>query len=154
MHDRNMVVVLRSQGASLRSIARQLQRNPSNYLPRIAAQRVNYKPGVTNYRKRRMPAPNNIGDPDTAEQDGQASHLVPMLADEGKYLAAGSSFYQVLHAAGQQQHRGRTAAPTRKRPPIHEATGPNQRRACSEPASIARNIRARALLPWTRGRPR
>ena len=54
------------------------------------------------------------------------SQIVPRLADEGLYLASESSFYRVLHAAGQQQHRGRAEAPTRKAPTSHEATGPNQ----------------------------
>jgi transposase InsO family protein len=54
------------------------------------------------------------------------SQIVPRLADEGVYLASESSFYRVLHAAGQQQHRGRAEAPTRKAPTSHEATGPNQ----------------------------
>ena len=54
------------------------------------------------------------------------SQIVPRLADEGVYLASESSFYRVLHAAGQQQHRGRADAPSRKAPTSHEATGPNQ----------------------------
>ena len=54
------------------------------------------------------------------------SQIVPRLADEGVYLASESSFYRVLHAAGQQQHRGRAEAPSRKVPTSHEATGPNQ----------------------------
>lgn len=54
------------------------------------------------------------------------SQIVPRLADEGVYLASESSFYRVLHAAGQQQHRGRAEAPTRRAPVTHEATGPNQ----------------------------
>lgn len=53
------------------------------------------------------------------------SQIVPRLADEGVYLASESSFYRVLHAAGQQQHRGRAEAATRKAPTRHEATGPN-----------------------------
>ena len=54
------------------------------------------------------------------------SQIVPRLADEGRYLASESSFYRVLHAAGQQHHRGHAAAPSRKAPTSHEATGPNQ----------------------------
>jgi hypothetical protein len=44
------------------------------------------------------------------------SQIVPRLADEGVYLASESSFYRVLHAVGQQQHRGRAEAPSRKVP--------------------------------------
>jgi putative transposase len=54
------------------------------------------------------------------------SQIVPRLADEGVYLASESSFYRLLHAADQQQHRGRAEAPIRKAPTSHEATGPNQ----------------------------
>lgn len=54
------------------------------------------------------------------------SQIVPRLADEGIYLASESSFYRVLHAAGQQQHRGRADAPRRREPTSHEVTGPNQ----------------------------
>ena len=53
------------------------------------------------------------------------SQIVPRLADEGVYLASESSFYRVLHAASQQQHRGRADAPRRKPLTSHEATGPN-----------------------------
>ena len=53
------------------------------------------------------------------------SQIVPQLADEGRYLGSESSFYRVLHEAGQQHHRGRAAAPVRREPATHEATGPN-----------------------------
>ena len=54
------------------------------------------------------------------------SQIVPQLADEGCYLGSESSFYRVLHEAGQQHHRGRADAPRRREPATHEATGPNQ----------------------------
>lgn len=54
------------------------------------------------------------------------SQIVPRLADEGCYLGSESSFYRVLHEAGQQHHRGRAEAPVRREPATHEATGPNQ----------------------------
>ena len=54
------------------------------------------------------------------------SQIVPRLADEGRYLASESSFYRVLHAAGEQHHRGRAETPVRREPATHEATGPNQ----------------------------
>lgn len=55
------------------------------------------------------------------------SQIVPKLADQGLYLASESTFYRVLKAAGQLQHRGRT----QKRSPCsgprtHVAQGPNQ----------------------------
>jgi len=55
------------------------------------------------------------------------ARIVPMLADEGTYIASESSFHRVLKADGQAQHRGRAKAPQRKRPPsTHVATAPRQ----------------------------
>lgn len=55
------------------------------------------------------------------------ARIVPMLADEGIYLASESSFSRVLRAHGQVRHRGRSKTPQRKRPPsTHVATGPRQ----------------------------
>ncbi|MDB5971446.1 MAG: putative transposase [Hydrocarboniphaga sp.] len=55
------------------------------------------------------------------------ARIVPMLADEGVYLASESSFARVLRANGQSRHRGRAKAPKAGRPPTtHIATGPRQ----------------------------
>jgi len=55
------------------------------------------------------------------------ARIVPMLADEGVYLASESSFARVLRAHGQSQHRGRAKAPHAVRPPTtHIATAPRQ----------------------------
>jgi transposase InsO family protein len=55
------------------------------------------------------------------------ARIVPMLADEGVYIASESSFSRVLRAHGQTRHRGRAQAPRRVRPPTtHVATGPRQ----------------------------
>jgi len=55
------------------------------------------------------------------------SRIVPMLADEGTYIASESSFSRVLRAHGQTRHRGAAKAPQRTRPPsTHVATGPRQ----------------------------
>ena len=55
------------------------------------------------------------------------ARIVPMLADEGIYLASESSFSRVLKAHGQTAHRGRAKAPKQRRPPTtHIATGPRQ----------------------------
>lgn len=43
--------------------------------------------------------------------------IVPMLADEGVYLASESSFARVLRKQGQTAHRGRAKAPKAVRPP-------------------------------------
>jgi putative transposase len=55
------------------------------------------------------------------------ARIVPMLADEGVYLASESSFARVLRAHGQSRHRGRAKAPHAGRPPTtHIATAPRQ----------------------------
>jgi transposase InsO family protein len=55
------------------------------------------------------------------------ARIVPMLADEGTYIASESSFSRVLRAQGQARHRGRSKTPQRKRPPsTHVATAPRQ----------------------------
>ena len=55
------------------------------------------------------------------------ARIVPMLADEGVYLASESSFSRVLAEAGQNAHRGRAKAPRAGRPPTtHIATHPGQ----------------------------
>ncbi len=45
------------------------------------------------------------------------ARIVPMLADEGVYLASESSFARVLRAHGQSKHRGRAKVPRPVRPP-------------------------------------
>jgi putative transposase len=60
-------------------------------------------------------------------RDKSPKQIVPELADKGKYIASESTFYRVLHAHGQQQHREKSTAPTKRaKPKAHEATGPNQ----------------------------
>jgi putative transposase len=55
------------------------------------------------------------------------ARIVPMLADEGTYIASESSFSRVLRAQGQVRHRGRSKTPQRRRPPsTHMATAPRQ----------------------------
>jgi transposase InsO family protein len=59
--------------------------------------------------------------------DVPPARIVPMLADEGVYVASESSFHRVLRAEGQTTHRGRAKAPQAARPPsTHVATGPNE----------------------------
>jgi putative transposase len=59
--------------------------------------------------------------------DMPPARIVPMLADEGVYVASESSFQRVLRAAGQTSHRGRARAPQRSRPPTtHVATAPRE----------------------------
>lgn len=55
------------------------------------------------------------------------SQIVPRVADQGRYLASEATFYRVLRAAGQQQHRGRSQRPRRHAAPTtHAAKAPNQ----------------------------
>lgn len=54
------------------------------------------------------------------------SQIVPILADEGRYLGSERTFYRVLNEEGQQHHRGRAAKPVRRKPTSYCATGPNQ----------------------------
>ena len=57
--------------------------------------------------------------------DVPPARIVPMLADEGVYLASESTFSRVLRAEGQTAHRGRAKAPRTVRPPTtHIATAP------------------------------
>lgn len=59
--------------------------------------------------------------------DVPPARIVPILADEGVYLASESSFHRVLRAAGQSGHRGRAKAPKPIRPPTTQvAAAPNQ----------------------------
>ncbi|GMU49915.1 MAG: hypothetical protein AMXMBFR31_21410 [Candidatus Desulfobacillus denitrificans] len=55
------------------------------------------------------------------------ARIVPMLADEGIYLASESTFSRVLKAQGQTARRGRARAPKAARPPTtHVASAPRQ----------------------------
>ena len=55
------------------------------------------------------------------------ARIVPMLADEGVYLASESTFSRVLRAHGQATHRGRAKAPKASRTPTtHIASAPRQ----------------------------
>jgi transposase InsO family protein len=59
--------------------------------------------------------------------DMPPARIVPMLADEGVYVASESSFQRVLRAHGQTRHRGRAKAPRKSRAPTtHVATAPRQ----------------------------
>ncbi len=55
------------------------------------------------------------------------ARIVPMLADEGLYVASEASFHRVLRDHGQMQQRGRARAPQKVRPPTtHIANGPGE----------------------------
>ncbi len=55
------------------------------------------------------------------------ARIVPMLADDGVYLASESTFSRVLRDEGQTAHRGRAKKPRAVRPPTtHIASAPKQ----------------------------
>ncbi len=54
------------------------------------------------------------------------SKIVPLLADEGRYLASESTFYRLLRAAQQLTHRQASRPATHQRPDAYEARGANQ----------------------------
>ena len=59
-------------------------------------------------------------------RDASPKMIGPTLADRGEYVASESTFYRVLHAAGEMTHRGRARPSTPRPVPTHTATGPNQ----------------------------
>ena len=59
--------------------------------------------------------------------DVPPARIVPMLADEGLYIASESTFSRVLRDEGQAAHRGRAKEPRAVRSPTtHVATAPRQ----------------------------
>lgn len=54
------------------------------------------------------------------------TQIVPILADEGTYLASESTVYRLLREADQRAHRGRARAPCARAVPRHCCRGPNQ----------------------------
>jgi transposase InsO family protein len=61
-----------------------------------------------------------------AYRDKSPKQIVPLLADEGKYIASESTTYRVLREEDQLVRRGRTKPPESRPPREHRATGPNQ----------------------------
>jgi len=59
-------------------------------------------------------------------RDLSPNQIVPLLADENRYVASESTMYRVLREERLLRHRGRARAPKRRAPSTHEATGPNQ----------------------------
>jgi transposase InsO family protein len=59
--------------------------------------------------------------------DTPPARIVPVLADEGIYIASESSFHRVLRAHGQMNRRGRAQPPRASRPPTtHITTRPGE----------------------------
>jgi len=60
-----------------------------------------------------------------AFQNLPPSQIVPMLADQGTYMASESTMYRLLRADGAQNHRGRSKTPHHKPMSTHCAIKPN-----------------------------
>ena len=54
------------------------------------------------------------------------SQIIPLLADNGRYLASESTFYRILRAEVQLTHRKAYKPCRHKRPEAYEARRPNQ----------------------------
>jgi putative transposase len=54
------------------------------------------------------------------------NQIVPILADQGVYIASESSYYRILRGADQLAHRGRSKPPAYRRPDALKADAPNQ----------------------------
>jgi transposase InsO family protein len=59
-------------------------------------------------------------------RDLSPKQIVPLLADQGRYIASESSFYRILRAEGQVHHRERSRPAVHSRPRELVATRPNQ----------------------------
>ena len=59
-------------------------------------------------------------------RDLSPKQFVPLLADEGLYLASEASYYRLMRQEQQMNHRAATQVPSKVRPRELEATGPNQ----------------------------
>lgn len=59
-------------------------------------------------------------------RDLPPSKIVPLLADEGKYIASESTFYRILREENQLKHRQRSRLVKHHRPNPSEAHGPNE----------------------------
>lgn len=60
-------------------------------------------------------------------RDKSPKQIVPLLADEGEYVASESTIYRILRDESQVRHRSPSRAPEKRhRPAPYTATGPNQ----------------------------
>lgn len=61
-----------------------------------------------------------------AYRDLSPRQIVPLLADDGQYIASESTFYRVLREAGQLAHRSHARPAKAHKPKEHVARGPNE----------------------------
>jgi putative transposase len=59
-------------------------------------------------------------------RDLSPKQIVPLLAEQGEYVASESTFYRVLKELGQNKHRSAAAPATNSKPRELKATAPNQ----------------------------
>jgi putative transposase len=59
-------------------------------------------------------------------RDLSPHQVVPLLADQGRYLASESTIYRILRDEDLLHHRERSQVPKRRPPSEHRATAPNQ----------------------------
>jgi transposase InsO family protein len=59
-------------------------------------------------------------------RDLSPNQIVPLLADEKRYLASESTMYRILREEELLHHRGRAKAPVRRAPQAYVAMGPNE----------------------------
>lgn len=59
-------------------------------------------------------------------RDVSPNQIVPLLADEGRYLGSESTLYRIMREEELLAHRGRAKAPERRGPNAHTARGANQ----------------------------
>jgi len=59
-------------------------------------------------------------------RDRSPNQIVPLLADEGRYLGSESTRYRIMREEALLAHRGRAKAPERRGPNAHTATEANQ----------------------------
>lgn len=59
-------------------------------------------------------------------RDRSPNQIVPLLADQKRYVASESTMYRIMRQEELLHHRGRMKAPVRRPPNAFVATGPNQ----------------------------
>jgi len=59
-------------------------------------------------------------------RDLSPNQIVPILAENGEYIASESTIYRILRKEGLLKHRSKSKAPERSKPEEFIATGPNQ----------------------------
>ena len=110
-------------GLNIRTVQRWYQNNTVVADKRPEARRPEPANKLTNEEKARIIETCN--QPEFANLS--PTQIVPVLADQGKYIASESSFYRVLNAQGQLQHRGLSKPKTnRKKPTSFTATRANE----------------------------